>query len=634
MRKRYFLCITASLFLVSCGSTQLEVGDNDTSILKLEGDLSKVQQDLRSRESGVFKNEEVLLCLEDPTLCEGEGIHTNGNEKRVQISQRIQECLNHPDTCTEPIDVLVSFDDTPERIPYESYSIRMEGDKRYLNGQEMSEEDEVNIEKQYIEHRNKTLANIKSKREAIIQDIYDLGIHLDNDSVNKYIHGFASLHVKLSVSDIAKLLTHKLFLGISEYIPPIDANLYSAMQATYVTQGASFTYNRGGQNVGVYMSELGCPPTSYMTNYTKFTGADTNHSRNVSAILRAVAPNSHTYCASGCALPSSDMIGVGANGSNPDIFFANFSCAYYDTITNINGIYNTISRDFDNFAYNSGVTIINAAGNIDSNNNYDEHVGFSGIGMNVLTVGNYNDYYNTPASFIIDDQSCYEYADIHNSKPELSAPGMNINAGTSSNGTTITMSGTSQATPHVTGMLANVASRWSTPVYNAITPDHMRMYALNGARDNVQGGYEKVGVGGADFEGMYKVHISTWIRGNFATLAANDGGNNNNMIEEPFTVSSNTQSVRIVVTWLNRGTYIYNNSNTTLPGGVAYAVLVYDPNNNLLEAELDRYNNFVVLDVDTPTPGTYKFMISRVWSYDSDLDLKMSWGISSLTGCL
>ena len=50
MRKRYFLCITASLFLVSCGSTQLEVGDNDTSILKLEGDLSKVQQDLRSRE--------------------------------------------------------------------------------------------------------------------------------------------------------------------------------------------------------------------------------------------------------------------------------------------------------------------------------------------------------------------------------------------------------------------------------------------------------------------------------------------------------------------------------------------------------------------------------------------------------
>lgn len=50
MRKRYFLCITASLFLVSCGSTQLEVGDNDTSIVKLERDLSEARRDLRTRE--------------------------------------------------------------------------------------------------------------------------------------------------------------------------------------------------------------------------------------------------------------------------------------------------------------------------------------------------------------------------------------------------------------------------------------------------------------------------------------------------------------------------------------------------------------------------------------------------------
>ena len=100
------------------------------------------------------------------------------------------------------------------------------------------------------------------------------------------------------------------------------------------------------------------------------------------------------------------------------------------------------------------------------------------------------------------------------------------------------------------------------------------------------------------------------------------------MIEKTFTVQSGISNARVVVTWLNRGTYVYDHRNSTLPGGVAYAVLVYDPNNNLLEAELDRYNNFVVLDVDTPVTGTYRIYISRVWSYDTDLELKMAWSVS------
>lgn len=632
MRKRCILGVVASLLFLSCSSTQLDVEEYETSSLGLESNFSKLEQDLKHRENGVFRKEEVLLCLKDPTLCEGEGIHTNGDEKRIRISDTIQECLNNSQSCNGTFDVVVSFDDTPERVPYESYMVTMKDGIRYLNGKAMSEEDEASLEKQYVERRAQTLANIKAKRNAIIQEIYDLGIDLDKDAADQYIGGYESLHVNLSINDIQKVIAHKSFMGIREYIAPIDTSLASAMLATYVTQGSSFTYNHNGQNIGIYMSEMGCPPTGYMSNYTPIFGSDTNHSRNVSAIIREVSPNSYTYCYAGCTLPPSSIIGAGANGTNPDIYYANYSCRHF--ANDPEGTYNGISREFDNFVYQTGVTVINAAGNIDVNNNYDEHVSPSAIGMNVLTVGNYYDYNNTPASFSINSTSCYDDADIHNSKPELSAPGTYIDAGTDTNGMSITMSGTSQATPHVTGMLANVGSRWSTPTYNALTPDHMRMYALHGARDSVQGGYDKVGVGGADFEGMYKVHIHGWITGDYATNAANDGGTNTNMIEETFTTSSNTQNVRVVVTWLNQGTYIYNNSNTTLPGGVAYAVLVYDPNNNLLEAELDRYNNFVVLDVDTLTPGTYKIMISRVWNYDTTLDLRMSWGVSSLTSCL
>ena len=140
--------------------------------------------------------------------------------------------------------------------------------------------------------------------------------------------------------------------------------------------------------------------------------------------------------------------------------------------------------------------------------------------MNVITVGNYNDYSNTPSSFAIFSTSSYKNAtNTKSTKPEVSGPGTNINAGTDENGNTITLTGTSQATPHVTGMLANKGSQWTNPNYSAITPPLMRVMLLNGARDSVQGGYDKVGIGGVDYYKIYKMDIHALIKGNYASLA-------------------------------------------------------------------------------------------------------------------
>ncbi len=368
------------------------------------------------------------------------------------------------------------------------------------------------------------------------------------------------------------------------------------------------------------MSESGCPPSGYIQNYTLLSGTSTAHSRNVSAILRAVSPNSHIYCRSGCVLPDTSMINSGAFGNKPDIFFANFSCS-----SNGNGSYAASSKSYDDMIYNTGVTILNSAGNQGNGTGY---VGSQGLGMNVITVGNYNDYSNNPASFSINSSSGYKNAsDTKSSKPEVSAPGTGINAGTYESGGTITMTGTSQATPHVTGMMANKGSQWSSPNYNSLTPSLMRVILLNGARDPVIGGYDKVGIGGVDFYKMYNMNVYSWIEGDYASIAANDG-NNNGAIDRSITTYSSTSKVRLVVSWLNRGTWIYAHKSDFISAGADYGIVVYNPDGEVIATHWNPFDGFAVIDFETPVAGNYKFQIIRTANRDTSATLKMAWGAS------
>ena len=246
--------------------------------------------------------------------------------------------------------------------------------------------------------------------------------------------------------------------------------------------------------------------------------------------------------------------------------------------------------------------------------------------MNVITVGNYNDYSNTPSSFAIFSTSSYKNAtNTKSTKPEVSGPGTNINAGTDENGNTITLTGTSQATPHVTGMLANKGSQWTNPNYSAITPPLMRVMLLNGARDSVQGGYDKVGIGGVDYYKIYKMDIHALIKGNYASLAVGDG-NNNGVIDRSFTTKSSTKKVRLVISWLNRGTWIYAHKDDPFPAGAEYGFIVYDPDGDVVATHWNPFDGFAVLDFDTPKVGTYRFQIIRTANRDTSATLNMAWG--------
>ena len=677
-----FMSLVSALVCMSCGDfvRDMNFSRDKSDTLISTRTVDKHKGIIRAKDSGVYRGEEVLTCIENPDLCEGDG--ELNTRSAVHISNFVKGCLESPDSCDDKIEVIVAFDETPERVPQENYILDWYEGSMHYNGARMTEDEIAAWNTREDVRRHRVLENVKLKRIQTVEALEHAGIELDSESREQYINSYETFRASLSIEDIRKMLSLDFTLGIEMFVSPEDLSLAYAMDATSMTSGLNLPNHHKGDKIGIYMSEHGCPDSGYLnpTNndevYHKISGTSSFHSRNVSMILKTVSPNNYLYCKSDCVLPSENDLYNAHNSSHSDIFLVNMSCGSYGeplmgcsdpengcyNDCNLNpssctrtGEYNIVSRCYDDFVYNAGITVVNAAGNcgnvenvdvgnIDDCSVKDGFVISQGLGMNVLTVGNYNDYDNNPLFFErFPTSSFINPTNTHNLKPEVSAPGTMI----CTEGASIcqdnsnALTGTSQAAPFVTGMLANRASAWTTPTLNILTPDLMRMFAFQGATDmigvnidsnndsyNYLTSREVVGVGGVDFWGMYDVQKFSWIRGEYMYLAANDNGLNVNMIEKTFNVSNGISSARVVVAWLNRGTYVYDHRNSNLPGGVAYAVLVYDPTNNLLEAELDRYNNFVVLDVDTPMTGVYRVYISRVWSYDTDLDLKMAWGVT------
>ena len=144
------------------------------------------------------------------------------------------------------------------------------------------------------------------------------------------------------------------------------------------------------------------------------SGSETDHSRNVGAILRAVSPDSCIYCRGGAVLPqSSDLDGVGGNSP---IHIITRSHSSNDTIS-----YNTLDRDWDNFSYDNNIAVFNSGGNTGAGTG---NVRSPGKGLNVISVANYDDANDTIVS-----SSPFVDPDTGNEKPEISSPGASVTAG-------------------------------------------------------------------------------------------------------------------------------------------------------------------------------------------------------------
>jgi hypothetical protein len=395
-----------------------------------------------------------------------------------------------------------------------------------------------------------------------------------------------------------------LILTIDEHGQPQDTSLTSARTETSTTD-ANLISGVKGSGVGVYMSETGCPAAFSMPNYTWLAGSETLHSRNVLAIMRTISPSSWFYCRGDSTLPSSsDLAG---SGGHPAIHIVNFSAG----IVSPNSAYDSLAATYDNWSYLNRIPLVLTAGNAGATTGF---LVSPGMALNATTAGNYQDH-TGPGMNInqIYSESSYINPTSKNNKPELSAPGVDINAGGG------TFTGTSQAAPFVTAIATDYMSAYT---FLKGRPALVRSTLIAAAMDSVNGGFDKAGYGGIDYLSGYGDAGFWWYEGpngSFASWAANDDDPLNGRIDAPFWANAGAR-VRLVVSWLNRGSWTLAHLSDSHPIGIDLDVLVTGPSGfGVGSASYD--DSAEVVTFTAPSSANYVFHIQQFANRDPTSDL-------------
>lgn len=393
-----------------------------------------------------------------------------------------------------------------------------------------------------------------------------------------------------------------LIAGIERYVPPQN-QIASAMLSSRVNPWAINYAGRRGENIGIYMTEGGCPPAGFVTRYQRLSGNDGNHARNVAAIMRAVSPQSFIYCRGDYSLPTAADLN-GQNG-NPRVHIVNNS--WGSTADDAN--YATRDRDWDNLVYDNAVTVFNAAGNTGAANGY---VVSPGKGLNLITVGNYDDANDT-----IYYQSSFRDPQTKNAKPELSMPGTKVTAGG------FNFTGTSQASPHGAGFAADLMAAYTIL---RLRPALMKADMISTATKPIVGGFDKVGVGAGDFyRAYYNGHYQYWEGNNssYGSFDKNDPLPNNGYIDIYVNLSASISSVRATLAWLNRGTWTYDKRSAASSIGMDLDLEVYSPNGSSVARSTSVNNPYETVTFDPAVNGNYRFRIHRYANRDTTSKLHM-----------
>lgn len=403
------------------------------------------------------------------------------------------------------------------------------------------------------------------------------------------------VHLRLTGDEIRKLISNRLFEidRIELFSAPSDT-INQAMQWSEIWSHARFGAHQG-QGIGIWQTEPACAANNAVANYTS-TGTSAGHPLRMATVIRNVTPLAPIQCVTGSVLPTLAQ----ANAATPQITVVSHSAAVQQA-TNNSTDYLIYDRNWDNNIYATGITIATAASNQGTIANFA--VGSPARAVNAITIGNIDIDSNPDVIFY---RSSWRNSTLGNEKPELSAPG----AGTTLPGLPTT-GGTSAATAHTAGFIANLMDSNATLVRNA---QRTKAVMLSGATKSVVGGETKVGLGGIDYRDTSQHYSSfDYSGGNniFGTLDALDGSTDG-WITETVWLNSSKPNVRAVIAWLSRGTFVANNNMLSAD----YDLEVYAPNGSYVGGSYSILNPYEYVNFTVNSSGNYKFRIRRIANND------------------
>jgi hypothetical protein len=326
----------------------------------------------------------------------------------------------------------------------------------------------------------------------------------------------------------------------------------------------------------------------------------------VGAVIRAASPDSFIYCRDGGALPSAADFW----NADPEIQIVTVS----HKVGHIDGdrSYTILDRDWDNMVYYGGIGCYPAVFKSAGNEGHEKReVTSPGKGLNVITVGAYNDDNDTIWG---ESSSLDPYTG--NDKPEIVAPGTNIKAGGLG-----PESGTSLAAPHAAAFAADMISNKR---YLRGKPYLLKAKMLAAATDWIKGGYDKVGLGGIDFRYGGWYGVDSWYYGpNFLwDWYDRADGRKDGWVSKQIYIGT-TDRAKVVLSWLTRGDYTYAHRKDAHPIGIDLDLYVYDPYGRLVGYSASWDNSYEHVLIEPLSTGYYTIKIHRYANRDTGNDLAM-----------
>jgi len=400
-----------------------------------------------------------------------------------------------------------------------------------------------------------------------------------------------------------------------------DQKAEPSLEVARPTILANTVHSRGitGSGVRVGVIEVGgriATNNPYLTGVTQNTtsGCLSGHTTGVAGIIRSthptvrgIAPNASLWVGGSCDGSISELQNRSTDAANWDARALNLSLGVLDGNLTPSGF----DRFYDNMVINQWRTVVIAAGNrggAGCQQGTDGRVTSPALAYNVITVGNFND--NNTTSWSGDTMSsCSSYVDptsTHSDreKPEVAAPGTNINSTTNASPWTGPIgSGTSYAAPMVTGVAALLMQRNSSL---ASWPEAIKAILMTTAVHNIEGDArlsERDGAGGIAADRADDV--ARGVNGNW-------GG-------QSYTCSTATgldvatisltagQRTRATIAWDNDPNY----SSYASQPGADLDFQVVNSSNVVVASSASYDNTYEIVDFTPSTTGSYKLRVNK-----------------------